>query len=54
MSTLHSVDFTLPDGRVVTVETGKLAMQANGSVTVRVGDTIILATATMKSAARWD
>ena len=52
MSTLHSVDFTLPDGRVVTVETGKLAMQANGSVTVRVGDTIILATATMSSQQR--
>ncbi len=31
----------------VTIETGKLAGQANGAVTVRLGDTIILTTATM-------
>ncbi len=36
--------FNLPDGRTVTIETGKLATQADGSVLVRVGNTMILAT----------
>jgi len=40
-------------GRVLEVETGLLAGQANGSVTVRYGDTVVLATAVMsKSASR--
>ena len=34
------------------VETGKLALMANGSCTLRVGDTVILATATMSKQAR--
>lgn len=34
------------------VETGKLAQQANGSVTARIGDTVILATATMSKESR--
>ncbi|MBC8100160.1 MAG: polyribonucleotide nucleotidyltransferase, partial [Armatimonadetes bacterium] len=34
------------------VETGKLAEQAGGAVTVRVGDTVIFATATMSKTAR--
>ncbi|MEO1050665.1 MAG: polyribonucleotide nucleotidyltransferase [Bacteroidota bacterium] len=34
----------LPDGREITIETGKLAKQADGSVVVRLGDTMILAT----------
>jgi polyribonucleotide nucleotidyltransferase len=38
----HSFD--LGDGRIVTLETGKLAKQANGSVVVRLGDTMLLAT----------
>lgn len=33
-------------GRTLTVETGKLAQQANGEVLIRYGDTVILATAT--------
>src|SRR6476661_5839089 len=33
-------------GRPVIIETGKLAGQANGAVTVRMGDTIVLVTAT--------
>jgi polyribonucleotide nucleotidyltransferase len=36
--------FQLPDGRTVTLETGKLAAQAHGSTLVRLGDTMILAT----------
>ena len=34
----------LPDGREITLETGKLAKQADGSVTLRMGDTMLLAT----------
>ncbi|MDR0348732.1 MAG: polyribonucleotide nucleotidyltransferase [Tannerella sp.] len=34
----------LGDGRIITIETGKLAKQANGSVTVRMGNTLLLAT----------
>jgi polyribonucleotide nucleotidyltransferase len=37
-------NFTLPNGAEVIIETGKLARQADGSVTVRQGDCIILAT----------
>ncbi len=35
---------TLPDGRDITIETGKLARQADGAVLVRLGDTMLLAT----------
>jgi len=35
------------DGRCISVETGTLAKQADGSVCVRLGDTIVLVTATM-------
>lgn len=36
----------LSDGRTITLETGKLAKQAAGSVTLRMGDTFLLATVT--------
>ncbi|MEI6488870.1 MAG: polyribonucleotide nucleotidyltransferase [Bacteroidota bacterium] len=36
--------FTLADGREITLETGKLAKQADGSVVVKMGDTMLLAT----------
>ncbi len=36
--------FNLRDGREITIETGKLAKQADGSVVVRMGDTMLLAT----------
>ncbi len=36
--------FTLPNGQEVIIETGKLARQADGAVTVRQGNCIILAT----------
>ncbi|HSC39531.1 MAG TPA: hypothetical protein VLD19_16720, partial [Chitinophagaceae bacterium] len=36
--------FNVSDGREVIIETGKLARQADGSVTVRQGKCIILAT----------
>ena len=39
-----STSFDLGGGRIVTIETGKLARQADGAVTVRQGNCIILAT----------
>ena len=36
--------YTLGDGRTIEIETGKLAKQANGSVVVRMGNTMLLAT----------
>ncbi|MFT5165080.1 MAG: polyribonucleotide nucleotidyltransferase [Saprospiraceae bacterium] len=44
MQTPISTSFNLPDGREITIETGKLATQANGSVVVRLGDTMLLCT----------
>jgi len=41
-------------GKTLTIETGVLAAQAGGSVTVRYGDTVILATATMSHDVRPD
>ncbi|HEY0743781.1 MAG TPA: hypothetical protein VGD40_20090, partial [Chryseosolibacter sp.] len=34
----------LPDGREITIETGKLARQADGSVVLKMGNTMLLAT----------
>lgn len=42
--TIVTKTFALPDGRQVSIETGKLAKQADGSVVVRCGDTMLLAT----------
>lgn len=36
--------FDIGDGRTITIETGKLAKQADGSVVVRMGNTMLLAT----------
>ena len=36
--------FELPDGRTGTIETGKLARQADGAAVVRIGNTMLLAT----------
>lgn len=36
--------FDLGDGRMIEIETGKLAKQADGSVVVKMGDTMLLAT----------
>lgn len=40
------------NGGNLVIETGKLALQANGSVTVQYGGTVVLATATMNDGAR--
>ncbi|NPA93658.1 MAG: polyribonucleotide nucleotidyltransferase, partial [Chloroflexi bacterium] len=39
-------------GKTITMETGKLAMQAGGALTVRMGDTVVFAAATMSKEAR--
>ena len=36
--------FDIGDGRIIEIETGKLAKQADGSVVVKMGDTMLLAT----------
>ena len=38
--------------KLITIETGKVALQANGSVTLRLGDTIVFAAATMSPDAK--
>ena len=44
MLNITTKTITLDDGRTITIETGKLAKQADGSVVVRMGDTMLLAT----------
>jgi len=44
----------LPDGRVVTIETGRLAKQADGAVVVTVGKTMLLATVVSAKEAKED
>ncbi len=44
--------FKLADGREISLETGKLAKQADGSVVVRMGDTMLLATVVAKEDAK--
>ncbi len=44
----------LADGRSITIETGKLAKQADGSVVVRMGETMVLATVVSAKEARED
>ena len=46
--------FNLPDGREVTIETGKLATLANGSVVVRVGKMMLFAVVTASPEAKPD
>ncbi len=41
-------------GRLLSIETGRMAKQANGAVVVRYGDTMVLATATCSSEPRED
>ena len=43
--------FDLSDGHTITIETGKLAKQADGSAIVRMGDTMLLATIVTKKEA---
>ncbi len=45
---VHTFEVDL-DGRTITLETGKLAKQANGAVVVRSGDSVVLVSACMAS-----
>jgi polyribonucleotide nucleotidyltransferase len=45
---------TLSDGRVIEIETGKLAKQAEGSVVVKMGNTMLLAAVTCAKEAKED
>jgi polyribonucleotide nucleotidyltransferase len=44
----------LADGRIITIETGKLAKQADGSVVVKMGNTMLLATVVSAQEAKED
>lgn len=44
--------FALPDGREISIETGRLAKQADGAVVVRMGDAMLLATVVSAKEAR--
>lgn len=46
--------FELEDGRHISIETGKLARQADGSVVVKMGNTMLLATVVASKEARED
>ena len=48
---LHTANATI-NGKSITLETGVLARQANGSVLLKCGDAVIMATATMAKEAR--
>ena len=41
---LHSVEVDL-GGRIISIETGKMAKQANGAVIIRSGESVVLVTA---------
>src|SRR5215468_68932 len=41
----HSVEIDLGSGVVITLETGKMAKQANGAVIVRSGESVVLVSA---------
>ena len=43
-SKIFKKEISLPDGRVISIETGKLAKQADGSAVIQMGNAILLAT----------
>ena len=49
---IHTETVALSGGKSLTIETGKVARQAGGSVTVRMGDTVVLVTATAADSPR--
>ncbi|MBT9392366.1 polyribonucleotide nucleotidyltransferase [Hymenobacter sp. NST-14] len=56
MPNYHAVTkhITLPDGRQISLETGKLAKFADGAVVVRLGDAMLLATVVSQPSSRGD
>ncbi len=51
-SNVVTKEINLGDGRIITIETGKLARQADGAVVVRMGDTMLLATVVSRREAK--
>ena len=51
-SNVVTKEINLPDGKTITIETGKLARQADGAVVVRMGDTMLLATVVSRREAK--
>lgn len=51
-SNVLTKEINLGDGRTITIETGKLARQADGAVVVRMGDTMLLATVVARREAK--
>ena len=51
MTTVHTVEVEV-GGRTITLETGKLAKQANGAVLMRCEDTVVLVTAVAREETR--
>ena len=49
---IKTAQTTLSDGRVISLETGRVAREAGGAVLIRLGDTIVLAAATMAQTPR--
>ena len=41
---VYKKEIKLPDGRIISIETGKLAKQADGSAVIQMGNTMLLAT----------
>ena len=41
---VYKKEINLPDGRVISIETGKLAKQADGSAVIQMGNAMLLAT----------
>ena len=41
---IYKKEISLPDGRVISIETGKLAKQADGSAVIQMGNAMLLAT----------
>jgi len=50
--TYHKVETALGSDKTLSFETGKLAKQASGAVVVRIGDTMVLASATIAGSTR--
>lgn len=54
MTKVINKSIKMPDGAEITIETGKLAKQADGSVVVRMGNTMLLATVVSSKDAKED
>ncbi|NNE71300.1 MAG: polyribonucleotide nucleotidyltransferase, partial [Rhodothermales bacterium] len=52
MANGHKREVEFAPGKTITLETGRLAKQAGGSVVARMGDTMVLCTATMATSVR--